>query len=136
MLNRCEFIGNVGQDPEIRSTQDGKKVANISLGVSEKWKTASGESKEKTEWVRATIWSSNKGDGLAGVVEKYVYKGSKLYIAGRMETRKWQDKDGNDRYTTEIRVSDLELLDSANRNGGEQRASTPLPVDLDDEIPF
>ena len=147
MLNRAEFIGNLGKDPEIRTTQSGIKVAALSVGVSRKWKTANGEQKEQTEWVRANVWGSSKGDGLAGVVEKYLAKGAKVYIAGRMETRKWQDKDGNDRYSTEINVTELEMLstradgdnrerdqDDPQRGGG--RGGWEPPADLDDEIPF
>ena len=150
MLNRCEFIGHLGRDPEARTTQSGVKVVALSIGVSRKWKDASGQQKEATEWVRANVWGSSKGDGLAGVAEKYLRKGSKLYIAGRMETRKWQDQSGQDRYSTEIVVSELELLDSRNaddrydgRQSGNQDSGTrgggggwEPPSDFDDEIPF
>ncbi len=147
MLNRCEFIGNLGKDPEVRSTQSGIKVAGISVGVSRKWKDASGQPKEQTEWVRANIWGNTKGDGLAGVAEKYLSKGSKVYIAGRMETRKWTDQQGAERYSTEINVTELELLDSRKPDDAPPRQSQEShrggggggwepPADLDDEIPF
>jgi len=156
MLNRCEFIGNLGKDPEARTTQSGVKVVSLSVGVSRKWKDASGQQKEQTEWVRANVWGSSKGDGLAGVAEKYLSKGSKVYIAGRMETRKWSDQQGQDRYSTEINVTELELLDSKRDSdgghqsggssggyGGNQRQERggngggwEPPPDLNDEIPF
>lgn len=96
-LNRCTFIGNLGKDPEVRTMQNGSKVANLSLACSESWKDKStGEKKERTEWVRVVIFGQ-----LADVVEKYAFKGSKLYVCGQLQTRKWQ-KDGVDQYTTEI----------------------------------
>jgi single-strand DNA-binding protein len=139
MLNKCMFIGNLGRDPEIRTMQDGKKVANLSLGVSEKWKDKStGEKKEKTEWVRVVIF----GD-LAGVAEKYLSKGSKVYVCGQMQTRKWTDKDGADKYSTEIVLqgfrAELLMLD------GKQLAGDDAPVadrgratrgSDDDDLPF
>ena len=144
MLNQCQFIGHLGKDPEARTTQNGVKVVNISLGVSRKWKDSNGDQKEQTEWVRGIIWGSSKGDGLAGVVERFCSKGSKLFIQGRMETRKWQDKDGCDRYSTEIVVSDVELLDGKQSSGSSDIGSTgngssngwDSPADLDDSIPF
>lgn len=110
-LNLCQFIGNCGKDPEIRSAQDGKEIANLSIGVSEKWKDkASGEQKEKTEWVKVVIFNKN----LVELVKKYVVKGSKIYVSGKLQTRKWQDKEGADRYSTEVVLSDfngqIELL--------------------------
>jgi single-strand DNA-binding protein len=109
----------VGTDPEVRTFGNGGKVANLSLATSETWKDRqSGERKEKTEWHRVAIF----GDGLVAVVERYVKKGSKLYIEGKLQTRKWQDRDGNDKYTTEIVLqgpnSSLTMLDSRNSQGG------------------
>lgn len=133
-LNQCNFIGRLGRDPEIKSFPTGDKIANFSLAVSENWRDkSSGERKEKTEWVNCVAIG-----GLVGVIEKYITKGSKLFISGKMQTRKWQDKDGNDRYSTEIRVKDLEMLDGA---GGEKSQNnddyTPQSNDdLDDQIPF
>lgn len=141
MLNRCEFIGNLGADAEVKSFQSGDKIANLRLAVTERWKDKqTGEKKERTEWVNAVV----RG-GLVGVVEQYTRKGSKLYIAGKMSTRKWQDRDGNDKYTTEIFVNDLVLLDSKgdgnssnahrNQNGfGTDHDLTP--ADLDDDVPW
>ena len=96
MLNRCEFIGNIGRDPEVRTTQGGDKCANLRLAVSEKWKDRqTGEAREKTEWVSVVLWGA-----LADVAERYLKKGSKVYLAGKLTTRKWQDQNGQDRYST------------------------------------
>ena len=118
-VNKVILIGNLGQDPEIRSFGNGGQVANFSLATSENWKDKNtGERREKTEWHRVAVF----GDGLVRVVQNYVKKGSKLYIEGKLETRKWQDKDGNDRYTTEVRVSGpgstLTMLDGRGEGGG------------------
>lgn len=114
-LNRCEFIGNLGRDPEARTTQGGTKVVNLRIAVTEKWKDKStGERKENTEWVPCVIWGA-----LAKVAEQYLRKGSKVFVAGKFETRKWTDQQGQDRYTTEINVTDLEMLDGP--QGNQQR---------------
>lgn len=98
-LNRVMLIGNLGADPEIKSFQNGGKVANLRIATSETWKDkATGERKEKTEWHSVAIFN----DGLVGVVERFLKKGSKVYIEGKLQTRKWQDQSGNDRYTTEV----------------------------------
>lgn len=98
-VNKVILIGNVGNDPEIRAMQSGDKVASFSVATSESWKDkTSGEKKEKTEWHRVSVWNQ----GLVKVIESYVKKGSKVYLEGALETRKWQDKDGQDKYTTEI----------------------------------
>jgi len=121
-INKVILVGNVGNDPEIRTFGNGGKVANLSIATSESWRDKqSGEKREKTEWHRVAIFQ----EGLVGVVERYVKKGTKLYIEGKLQTRKWQDRDGNDKYTTEIVLQgyggNLTLLDSAgggNRGGG------------------
>jgi single-strand DNA-binding protein len=98
-LNKVLLIGHLGRDPEIRTTQSGNKVASLSLATSEQWKDkGSGERKEKTEWHRVVVFD----DKLVGVLEKYARKGSQLYIEGALQTRRWTDKDGTDKYTTEI----------------------------------
>lgn len=135
MLNRCEFIGNLGADAEVKSFQSGDKIANLRLAVTERWKDKqTGEKKERTEWVSAVV----RG-GLVGVVEQYTRKGSKLYIAGKMSTRKWQDRDGNDKYTTEIFVNDLVLLDSKGEGGSSNAHRNQngfgTDHDLNDDIP-
>ena len=161
-VNKVILVGNVGSDPEIRSFNNGGKVANFSLATSENWRDKqSGERKEKTEWHRVAIFS----DGLVNVVERYVKKGSKLYIEGKLQTRKWQDRDGNDKYTTEVVIQGfggtLTMLDGRNDgarsgggggggynhdsvaygNQGQSRSASAQEgpaenFDLDDEIPF
>ena len=98
-LNKATLIGNLGKDPEVRSFQSGGRVANLTVATTESWKDkTSGERKERTEWHRVTIHT----DGLVGVAEKYLKKGSKVYIEGKLETRKWTDKEGHENHTTEI----------------------------------
>ncbi|MEQ1510392.1 MAG: single-stranded DNA-binding protein, partial [Sphingopyxis sp.] len=118
-VNKVILIGNLGADPEVKSFQNGGRIANLRIATSENWKDrATGERKERTEWHNVTINS----DGLVGVVEKYLRKGSKIYIEGQLRTRKWQDRDGNDRYTTEVNVGGmggvLTMLDGAPGGGG------------------
>jgi single-strand DNA-binding protein len=100
MLNKATIIGNLGQDPDLRKTQSGDSVCNLSIATTESWKSKdTGERVSKTEWHKVTIWG-----GTADVAAKYLSKGSKVYIEGKLETRKWQDQNGNDKYTTEIVV--------------------------------
>jgi single-strand DNA-binding protein len=118
-VNKVILIGNLGADPEIKSFQNGGKIANLRIATSEQWKDrATGERKERTEWHSVTI----NGDGLVGVVERFLKKGSKVYIEGSLRTRKWQDRDGNDRYTTEVVVAGmggtLTMLDGPSGGGG------------------
>lgn len=122
-VNKVILVGNLGNDPEIRTFGNGGKVANFSLATSENWRDKqSGERREKTEWHRVAVF----GEGLVGVVERYVKKGSKLYIEGKLQTRKWQDRDGNDKYTTEIVLqgpgTTLTMLDSPGGQGGGGRS--------------
>lgn len=160
-VNKVILVGNVGQDPEIRSFQSGDKVANFSLATSENWKDKNtGERKEKTEWHRVSVTNQ----GLVKVIESYVKKGSKLYIEGQLETRKWTDQQGQERYTTEVVLrpyrGELAMLDSRGGSGsafndndgdhygagasampqqaqGGGRAQAAASVDeLEDEIPF
>ena len=157
-VNKVILIGNVGADPEIRTTQGGKPIANLRIATSESWRDRnSGERREKTEWHTVVVFN----EGLAKVVEQYVKKGAKLYIAGQLQTRKWQDQQGNDRYSTEIILQAfngvLTMLDSANgRAGGSSGGGTNggyadqsgsyggdrsagsgnFSRDLDDDIPF
>ena len=98
-LNKVMLIGNVGQDPEIRFTKEGKAVANMSLATSESWNDKQGQAQDRTEWHRVVVFGN-----LAEIVQQYVNKGDKLYMEGKIQTRKWTDKDGHDRYTTEIVV--------------------------------
>ena len=120
-VNKVILIGNLGADPEIKSFQNGGKIANIRIATSEQWKDRmSGERKERTEWHNVVI----NGEGLVGVVERYLKKGSKVYIEGSLRTRKWQDRDGNDRYTTEVVIAgmggNLTMLDGAPGGGGSR----------------
>lgn len=123
-VNKVILVGNVGQDPEVRQFQNGGQVCSFSLATSESWKDKStGEKREKTEWHRISIFS----EGLVRVVQSYVKKGSKLYIEGQLETRKWQDQNGVDKYSTEVVLrgfgSNLTMLDGRNDGGGGQRQS-------------
>ncbi|MBP1850105.1 single-stranded DNA-binding protein [Rhizobium halophytocola] len=121
-VNKVILIGNVGADPEIRRTQDGRPIGNIRLATSETWRDRnSGERREKTEWHTIVVFN----EGLCKVVEQYVKKGAKLYIEGALQTRKWQDQSGNDRYSTEIVLqgfnSTLTMLDGRGEGGGAGR---------------
>lgn len=139
-VNKVILVGNVGKDPEVRRMTSGDPVVNLSLATSERWRdSATGERKEKTEWHRVVIFNK----ALADVAEKYVRKGSKLYLEGQLQTRKWQDRDGTEKYTTEIVLTNfrgaLVLLNYLEE--GEGRSTSPPPAtfsrdDLDDEIPF
>ena len=122
-LNKVMLIGNLGADPEIRSFQNGGKVANLRIATSESWKDRqTGERKEKTEWHTVAIFS----EGLVGVVERFLKKGSKVYLEGRLQTRKWQDQNGQDRYSTEVVLQGpnavMTMLDGAQGGGGGQRS--------------
>ena len=133
-INKVILVGNVGQDPEVRRMSNGDAVVNLSVATSESWRDKStGERREKTEWHRVVIFNEH----LAKVAEQYVRKGSKVYVEGQIQTRKWTDQQGQDKYSTEIVLNrfrgDLQMLDS--KGGGEERRE-PAPADLDDEIPF
>lgn len=155
-VNKVILVGNLGRDPEIRTLNSGDRVANLSIATSETWRDkATGERKEKTEWHRVVIFNDN----LAKVAENYLRKGSKVYIEGALQTRKWTDQSGQERYSTEVVIQrfrgDLTLLDGRGEGGGAPRDSdyggggfssgprtqSPGPredfsADLDDEIPF
>jgi single-strand DNA-binding protein len=115
-LNKVSLIGNLGNDPEVRSTTGGNRVATFSLATSRSWNDASGARQEKTEWHRCVVWNT-KTSQLADIVERYVKKGDKLYVEGRIEYRQWQDKDGQTRYSTEINVRELIMLTSKSQSG-------------------
>ena len=151
-VNKVILVGNLGRDPEVRSFQNGGKVVNLRIATSENWKDRNtGERKERTEWHSVAIFS----EPLARIAEQYLRKGSKVYIEGQIETRKWQDQSGQDRYTTEIVLrpyrGELTLLDSAGGSGGGSggggydddrggygggSGGGGGRSDLDDEIPF
>ena len=145
-LNKVMLIGNLGADPEIRYTGSGSAVANVRLATAESWRDRdSGEQQERTEWHRVVFFGR-----LAEIVGEYLKKGSQVYVEGRLQTRKWQDRDGNDRYTTEIVAGEMQMLGS--RAGGGAQPSNPMPDraaasapaaadeapmgDFDDDIPF
>jgi single-strand DNA-binding protein len=155
-VNKVILVGNVGQDPEVKSTADGRELATFSLATTESWKDKnSGEKKDKTEWHRIVVFSS----GLVNIVKNYVKKGSKLYIEGQLQTRKWTDNNGVEKYSTEVILqnfnSTMQMLDS-NRGGSSSEASPSMEnnsrsnqsssksnsnsnnfnEELDDDIPF
>lgn len=148
MLNQCQFIGNLGRDPETRTFQDGRKVCNLRIACTEKWTDKnSGERKERTEWISVAIFS----EGLVRVAEQYLRKGSKVYVSGKMVTRKWQDQSGQDRYSTEIVLQgfDATLVMLDGKSGGDSaggydnsgygaggQPSNGGYNDLEDSIPF
>jgi single-strand DNA-binding protein len=129
-VNKAIIVGNLGRDPEVRNAGD-TRVANLNIATSERWKDKSGQQQERTEWHRVTLW-----DKLADVAERYLKKGSTVYIEGKLETRKWQDQSGQDRYTTEIRARELTMLDKRGDGGGASNPQTPTDNGLDDDIPF
>ncbi len=165
-INKVTLIGNVGNEPEIRQTQDGRELANLSIATSDSWRDKNtGERREKTEWHRVVVFN----EGLVKVIKNYVHKGSKLYIEGALQTRKWTGNDGVEKYTTEVVLQgfngNLTMLDSKgssggnynqdnggyNQNQGQQQAASPAfgqvpsgnasnapaaAPELDDEIPF
>ncbi|GLQ18352.1 single-stranded DNA-binding protein [Maritalea porphyrae] len=155
-VNKVILVGNLGADPEVRNTQDGRPIVNLRIATSERWRDKnSGEQREKTEWHRVVIFS----EGLCRVAEQYLRKGSTVYIEGQLQTRKWQDQDGNDRYSTEIVLqgfnSTLTMLGGRSDNndssgygggsrsndmggGGRPQASAPAfdSGGMDDDIPF
>lgn len=155
-INRVTLLGNLGADPEIRRTQDGRPIANLRIATSETWKDrTSGEKREKTEWHRVVVFN----EGLCGVIERYLKKGSKVLVEGKLQTRKWQDQSGQDRYSTEVVLTafDARLImlgAPGGSGGGDDRddaddyreasggSAQPQPQqrrpmnDMDDEIPF
>ena len=135
-LNKVQLIGNLGRDPEVRNTQSGTAIVHLSIATSETWKDKqSGERKEKTEWHRVVIFN----EGLGKVAHQYLRKGSKVYIEGQLQTRKWTGQDGVEKYSTEIVLQryqgELTMLDGKGER--EDEFDTPAPVpEMDDEIPF
>lgn len=149
-VNKVILVGNLGRDPEVRNTQDGRKIVNLSVATSETWKDrSSGERREKVEWHRVVIFN----DRLADVAERYLRKGSRVYLEGSLQTRKWQDQSGQERHSTEVVLQqfrgELTLLDGRGDGAGntgeapagggrtyaQRRDPGPAP-DFDDEIPF
>ncbi len=152
-VNKVTLLGNLGADPEIKRTQDGRPIANLRIATSESWRDKNtGEKREKTEWHRVVVFS----EGLCKVIEQYLKKGSKVYIEGSLQTRKWQDQAGQDRYSTEVVLQNfggtLVMLDSRGGGGSQygggdeqygspeaapaQSSNAPMGGEIDDEIPF
>jgi len=143
-VNKVILVGNLGKDPEVRHTSDGKPVVTLSIATSETWRDkSSGERKEKTEWHRVVIFS----EGLAKVAEQYLHKGSTVYLEGQLQTRKWTDKDGVEKYSTEIVLQgfNTSLVMLGGKDSGDDKRSSieksraeyqNAQRDLDDEVPF
>lgn len=152
-VNKVILVGNLGADPDIKRTQDGRPIANMSIATSDTWRDKnSGERKEKTEWHRVVVFN----EGLCKVIEQYLSKGSKVYLEGKLRTRKWQDKDGKDRYSTEVVLENFDaklvMLDgkgdrdssgedsgdfgSSSGSGRPRRQSAGRNDDMNDDIPF
>ena len=158
-VNKVILVGNLGKDPEVRHTQDGRAIVNLSIATSENWKDRDGNRQERTEWHNVVIFNENLGR----VAKSYLKKGSKVYLEGQLQTRKWTDNQGNDKYTTEIVLQrfrgELQLLDSRDGGGGrsafgedygaddyaggsapQRSQQRPQPAafdtDLDDDVPF
>lgn len=137
MVNKCIFIGNLGADPESRFTQSGTAVTSFNIAVTEKWTGQDGQKSEATEWIRIVTWKR-----LAEICNEYLHKGSKVYIEGKLQTRKWQDQEGNDRYTTEIVAREMKMLSPPRGEGdrykdNSSRGHAPQePKWEDDSVPF
>jgi single-strand DNA-binding protein len=150
-VNKVILVGNLGKDPEVRMTQEGTKIVNLALATSESWRDKeTQERKERTEWHRVVIFNEK----LAEIADKYLRKGSKIYVEGQLQTRKWTDQNGQERYSTEVILSrfrgELAMLDSARGQGGGETMSFDAPTssnntareafpsleDIDDQIPF
>ena len=146
-INKVILVGNLGQDPEIRNSPNGSMVANLNVATGEAWKDQQGQLQERTEWHRVVMFGRT-----AEIARDYLHKGSKIYLEGRLQTRKWQDKNGQDRYITEIVAQEFQMLDRAQGDNGQgqppSRAPAPRPApsnnqppaydgpDFDDDIPF
>jgi single-strand DNA-binding protein len=138
MVNKAILIGNLGADPEIRYTPSGTQVATFSIATTERWKGQDGQVQEATEWHRIVAWSR-----LAEICGEYLAKGARVYIEGRIKTRKWQGQDGGDRYTTEIIAREMKMLTPRNGAAGmytpggqEENPPLPEPGDMGDDVPF
>ena len=141
-INKAIVVGNLGRDPEVRYSANGNAIANVTIATTDSWKDRqSGERQEKTEWHRVVFFGR-----LAEIAGEYLKKGSQVYVEGRLQTRKWEDRDGNERYTTEIVAADMQMLGSRGGGGDTQSSSAPDVAetdsgggssgDFDDDIPF
>ena len=139
-VNKVMLLGNIGRDPEVRVSPNGNAIANLTLATSETWKDQQGERQERTEWHRIVMFGKT-----AEIARDYLRKGSKLYLEGKLQTRKWQDKEGRDQYTTEIVAHEFQMLDPKPADGDRPRqperapsppAYQPPAADFDDDLPF
>ena len=135
-VNKAIIIGNLGKDPDVRYTQSGTAVANFSVATSESWKDQqTGDKQEQTEWHNIVIWGK-----LAEIAGEYLKKGSKVFLMGKLQTRKWKDKEGNDKYTTEIVANEMQMLDgvqqSSASNNNERAEPANRAPDFDQDVPF
>lgn len=137
MINKVILIGNLGADPEIRYTQSGTPVVNFRIATTERWKDKDGQQQEQTEWHNVVAWGR-----LAEICGEYLAKGSKVYVEGKLQTRKWQDQNGNDRYTTEVIAREMKMLsprgtgDNSNQGGGYQDLPPEPPHGTGEDVPF
>jgi len=137
MINKVILIGNLGADPEVRYTQNGTAVATFRVATTERWKGQDGQTQEQTEWHSIVAWNKQ-----AEICKEYLSKGSRVFIEGKLQTRKWQDKDGHDRFTTEVIMRELKMLSP--RHGGQQNGNGhagngnefPDPPPMGDDVPF
>jgi len=130
-MNKAIIIGNLGKDPELRYTASGTAVCNFSMATTDRFKNKQGEQQESTEWHNIVAWGN-----LADICGKYLKKGSKAMVEGKLQTRSWDDKDGNKKYTTEINISNLEMLDSKPRQESADQDSSGQPFDPESDLPF
>lgn len=130
-MNKVILIGNLGADPESRSTNEGTAVCNFRIATTERWKDKQGEKQEKTEWHSIVAWAR-----LAEVCAQYLKKGSKVCIVGKLQTRKWTDKEGNDKYTTEVVAQEMEMLSSKAESAAPVATEAPAPSAPTDDLPF
>lgn len=134
-VNKVIVVGRLGKDAEVRYTKDGTGVANFDLAVGETWKDRDGTKQEKTEWIRCVAWGK-----LSEIVKEYTQKGSQIYVEGKLQTRSWENKQGQKQYTTEVNVQNLQLLGSKTESHGADRGPTPEPEGTfqatDDDVPF
>lgn len=139
MMNKVMLIGNLGADPEARYLQDGTCVCNLRIATTERWKSKDGEKQERTEWHRVEMWGK-----LGEIAAQYLSKGSQIYVEGQVRTDKWQDKEGNDRYTTKIRANEMKMLGGGKSNGDKSNGGNDPFADapdfnnvpVDETIPF
>ena len=130
-VNKVILIGNLGADPEVKELDGGKKVANFNIATTERYTDRNGEKQEQTEWHRLELW-----DGLAGLAQQYLKKGDRVYVEGKLKTDTWQDSDGNNRYTTKIRVLNMQFLSARGDQSGSSQSQAEPADNGEDDLPF